>query len=75
MVRSRFCTLRIAVRHAQPALFPFRIPAWIARFVAGKELVALAQTSRAASNAKAKAELGWTPSIPSWRQGFSREGL
>ncbi len=53
---------------------PLRIPAWIARFVAGKELVALAQTSRAASNEKAKRELGWAPSIPSWRQGF-REAL
>ena len=27
---------------------------------------------RGATNAKAKAELGWTPSIPSWREGFAR---
>ena len=27
-----------------------------------------------ASNAKAKRELGWTPSRPSWRDGF-REAL
>jgi hypothetical protein len=26
--------------------------------------------ARGASNAKAKRELGWTPSYPSWRQGF-----
>jgi len=26
--------------------------------------------SRGASNAKAKAELGWTPRHPSWREGF-----
>ena len=26
--------------------------------------------SRGASNAKAKAELGWQPSHPSWRKGF-----
>ena len=25
---------------------------------------------RGASNAKAKAQLGWEPRIPSWRQGF-----
>jgi nucleoside-diphosphate-sugar epimerase len=25
---------------------------------------------RGASNAKAKRELGWQPSYPSWRQGF-----
>jgi nucleoside-diphosphate-sugar epimerase len=29
---------------------------------------------RGASNAKIKAELGWTPAYPSWRDGF-REGL
>ena len=27
--------------------------------------------SRAASNAKAKRELGWTLRYPSWRQGFA----
>ena len=27
--------------------------------------------SRGASNAKAKHELGWTPSHPSWRSGFA----
>jgi hypothetical protein len=26
--------------------------------------------SRGASNAKAKRELGWEPSFPSWRTGF-----
>jgi hypothetical protein len=28
-------------------------------------------TSRGASNAKAKRELGWTLRYPSWRQGFT----
>jgi hypothetical protein len=27
--------------------------------------------SRGASNARAKAELGWTLRYPSWRQGFA----
>jgi nucleoside-diphosphate-sugar epimerase len=27
--------------------------------------------ARGASNAKAKAELGWTPAWPSWREGFA----
>jgi 2-alkyl-3-oxoalkanoate reductase len=49
---------------------PFRIPAWIARFLAGRELVAMAATSRGASNEKARRELDWAPAIPSWRQGF-----
>ncbi len=53
---------------------PPRIPAWLARLVAGKAAVAMATGLRGASNAKAKAGLGWEPSYASWRQGF-REGL
>ncbi len=53
---------------------PRRIPAWLARLVAGKQAVAMATRLRGASNAKAKAGLGWEPSFPSWRQGF-RQGL
>ena len=34
----------------------------------------MATALRGASNAKAKRELGWEPSYPSWRQGF-REAL
>jgi nucleoside-diphosphate-sugar epimerase len=33
-------------------------------------MVVMATESRGASNAKAKAELGWMPRYPSWRQGF-----
>jgi nucleoside-diphosphate-sugar epimerase len=51
---------------------PLRVPAFIARFVAGKDIIALALISRAASNEKAKRELEWTPAIPSWREGFQR---
>ncbi len=51
---------------------PFRVPAFVARLVAGKDLVALALTSRAASNEKARRELGWEPRIPSWRAGFEK---
>jgi nucleoside-diphosphate-sugar epimerase len=53
---------------------PFRVPAWIARLVAGPFAAAMAIELRGASNAKAKRELGWQPRYPSWRQGF-REGL
>jgi nucleoside-diphosphate-sugar epimerase len=53
---------------------PFRVPGWLARLVAGKQAVAMATGLRGASNAKAKAGLGWEPSYASWRQGF-REGL
>ena len=51
---------------------PLRVPAFLARIVADKALVGLALTSRAASNEKARRELGWEPAIPSWREGFQR---
>ena len=50
---------------------PRRVPAWLARLFAGKDLVSAAVEMRGASNAKAKRELGWTPGHPSWRQGFA----
>ena len=53
---------------------PRRVPTWLARLVGGKMAVQFGVHLRGASNAKAKRELGWQPSYPSWRQGF-REGL
>jgi 2-alkyl-3-oxoalkanoate reductase len=53
---------------------PFRVPAWLARLVAGPFAAMLATGLRGASNTKAKRELGWQPRYPSWRQGF-REAL
>lgn len=50
---------------------PRRVPAWLARLVAGKDLVSTAITMRGASNAKARRELGWQPAHSSWRQGFA----
>jgi nucleoside-diphosphate-sugar epimerase len=50
---------------------PFPLPAWIARLVAGEHMVAMMAQVRAGSNAKAKADLGWQPAHPSWRQGFA----
>jgi nucleoside-diphosphate-sugar epimerase len=49
---------------------PRRVPAWLARLVAGADLASTAVSMRGASNAKAKRELGWQPAHPSWRQGF-----
>jgi nucleoside-diphosphate-sugar epimerase len=49
---------------------PWRVPAWLAALVAGKEVVGMATMLRGASNAKAKQELGWQPAHASWRQGF-----
>ncbi|HSK15045.1 MAG TPA: hypothetical protein VK915_02655 [Gaiellaceae bacterium] len=49
---------------------PHRVPRLVARLLAGEAGVALMTEIRGASNAKARRELGWTPSYPSWREGF-----
>ncbi len=51
---------------------PRRIPAWLARLVAGR-MVGFATQLQPVSNAKAKSELGWQPRYPSWREGFEHE--
>ncbi|GAA4584860.1 NAD(P)-dependent oxidoreductase [Planotetraspora phitsanulokensis] len=53
---------------------PMRVPAWLARPVAGQVAVMMMTEGRGFSNAKAKRELGWRLRYPSWRQGF-KEGL
>lgn len=49
---------------------PRRVPAWLARLIAGSAAANSAIQLRGAANAKAKRELGWQPSYSSWRQGF-----
>jgi nucleoside-diphosphate-sugar epimerase len=53
---------------------PRRFPVWLAKPLIGEAGVWLMTKAPGASNAKAKAELGWTPRYSSWRIGFS-EGL
>jgi len=50
---------------------PFHIPAWLGRLLAGEHVVSMMTEVRAGSNAKAKRELDWRPSFPSWRTGFA----
>jgi nucleoside-diphosphate-sugar epimerase len=52
---------------------PRRIPAWLARLLAGEMAVGMMTEGRGFSNAKAKRELGWELRHPSWRQGFKAE--
>jgi nucleoside-diphosphate-sugar epimerase len=59
-----------ALAAAMGAPRPRRIPRWLARLAAGEAIATMATESRGASNAKAKRELGWELSYPSWRQGF-----
>jgi len=48
---------------------PLRIPVWLARIAAGPT-ASLVSRQPGAANDKAKSELGWKPSWPSWRRGF-----
>ena len=49
---------------------PMRVPRFIARLFAGEAGAVMMTNLRGASNAKAKRELAWRPTHPSWRQGF-----
>ena len=49
---------------------PPRVPAFLARMIAGDALVTWMLGLRGASNEKIKEELSWRPQYESWRQGF-----
>lgn len=59
-----------ALAEAIGAPRPRRVPAAIARLLAGSYGVALMTKAQGTSNALAKRELGWTPEHASWREGF-----
>jgi nucleoside-diphosphate-sugar epimerase len=60
-----------ALAKALGAKPPRHFPVWLAHLFAGKANAVMSIESRAASNARAKRELGWTLRYPSWRQGFA----
>jgi nucleoside-diphosphate-sugar epimerase len=51
---------------------PRRVPAWLARMLAGRYTVLMMTEARGASNAKARAELGFEPRFPTFREGFAQ---
>jgi 2-alkyl-3-oxoalkanoate reductase len=53
---------------------PRRLPAWLARPLAGGPAVTAMTAGRGSSNAKARRELAWQLRYPSWREGF-RDGM
>ena len=53
---------------------PRRVPVWLARLVAGARSAAMATELRGASNAKAKRELGWQPTLPELAPGLRGPG-
>ncbi|MHB8296344.1 MAG: NAD-dependent epimerase/dehydratase family protein [Acidimicrobiales bacterium] len=64
-----------AIRHLEEAVLgakkPVRVPRLVGRTFAGEAGVVMMTEVRGASNAKAKRELGWDPTHPSWRQGLA----
>jgi len=52
---------------------PRRLPARLARRLAGDMVVGMMTEGRGFSNVKAKRELGWELRYPSWREGFKKE--
>jgi nucleoside-diphosphate-sugar epimerase len=50
---------------------PLRVPRFVVRLFAGEAGVVMMTDARGASNAKAKRELDWHPTYPSWRHGFT----
>src|SRR5919202_2679225 len=50
---------------------PVRVPRFVGRLFAGQAGVVMMTELRGASNAKAKRELAWRPTHPSWREGFA----
>jgi 2-alkyl-3-oxoalkanoate reductase len=59
-----------ALAEAVGAKPPRRVPVWLARIVAGEVPVRWMTEGRGASNARFKADFGWEPIWPSWREGF-----
>lgn len=50
---------------------PYRVPKWLARLTAGPAMTVWGTSFPGASNAKAKAELGWRPRFATWREGLA----
>ncbi|MGA7434256.1 MAG: NAD(P)-dependent oxidoreductase [Solirubrobacterales bacterium] len=50
---------------------PHRVPRWVGKLAAGEQTAVMMCEIRGASNEKAKRDLGWTPTHPSWREGIA----
>ena len=61
-----------ALAAAVGAPAPRHVPRWLGRLAAGEAPAVMMTEARGASNARAKAVLGWAPEWPTWREGFAR---
>jgi nucleoside-diphosphate-sugar epimerase len=60
-----------AIADSVGAKRPRKVPRWLGRLLAGEVATVMMTEVRGASNEKAKRELGWRPSHPSWREGLA----
>jgi nucleoside-diphosphate-sugar epimerase len=60
-----------AIAESVGAKPPRHVPRWLGRLLAGEVATVMMTEVRGASNEKAKRELGWRPSHPSWREGLA----
>jgi len=63
-----------AVARTVGAKPPRHVPRLVGRLLAGEAAAVMMTEVRGASNAKAKAELGWVPRHPSWRGHLGTDG-
>jgi nucleoside-diphosphate-sugar epimerase len=68
---ARVCDWLPAVAASLGGKPPRRVPRLVGRLLAGEVAAVMMTDVRGASNAKAKRELGWQPSHPTWRDGFA----
>jgi nucleoside-diphosphate-sugar epimerase len=52
---------------------PKKAPAWLARTAVGSWGVAFMTSLSGADNTRARTQLGWSPSYPSWQDGFTAD--
>lgn len=50
---------------------PYRLPIWLGRWLASRELVDIFTRSLVTSNAKLKRDFGWRPQYPTYREGWA----
>ena len=58
--------------HAVGVPAPWSIPRWVLRLVAPYGEFFIGEISLRASNALARTELGWMPSVPTYREGVQK---
>jgi len=59
-----------ALRLGAPA--PRKVPAWLARWLAGEVAAAYFMKSTRTTNARLRADFGWAPRYPTYREGLDR---